>query len=482
MRKTSKSYSKRSQQKQQKKNRKRKQKQKKIAVEEAKQKKKQTNLIYMLHSTISHNFPQLFQWMREIDDCRKKASEYELAAHLTACLAMFLFKTESRNGYNQERKDLRFRKNYKKLFKFPMPHADSVHNVISRLDEEQVEMLKVKMVKVLLKRKAFHKSRFRDKWFCVAVDGSGVVSFTYKHCEQCLHRTSKKGKTTYFHSVLDARLVTASGFSISIATQWIENPEDGNYEKQDCELKAFKKLAAKLKKTFIRLPIVILGDGLYPNQGVFEICKLNRWEFIITLKEGSLTTVWTEVDGLTPLQFNNYHKITSHLPGKQKLAQFFHWITEIDYNGYSLNWLECVERETRADGAEIKKVRFVHITSFSLEKQNIVKTSLTGRMRWKIENEGFNTLKNGGYKMKHKYDRKNYHGLKNYFQFMQMGHLINQLMVKSSFFDKTYLQGPDRLTLQKLWAYLVSAMEWSILSSEILLELSQRKSQFRFAN
>jgi hypothetical protein len=58
-------------------------------------------------------------------------------------------------------------------------------------------------------------------------------SYDYQRDEQCLHRTSKKGKTTYFHSVLEARLITPNGFSVSIATEWIENPESGEYDKQD---------------------------------------------------------------------------------------------------------------------------------------------------------------------------------------------------------------------------------------------------------
>ena len=40
--------------------------------------------------------------------------------------------------------------------------------------------------------------------------------------------------------------------------------------KQDCELKAFKRLAEKIKKRFPRLPIQILLDGLYPNGPVME--------------------------------------------------------------------------------------------------------------------------------------------------------------------------------------------------------------------
>jgi len=50
------------------------------------QKQKKTDLVYQLHRTICHHFPQLFEWMKEIDDCRKKASHYELTTHLMACL------------------------------------------------------------------------------------------------------------------------------------------------------------------------------------------------------------------------------------------------------------------------------------------------------------------------------------------------------------------------------------------------------------
>ncbi|MCX7112771.1 MAG: hypothetical protein NTX45_22150 [Proteobacteria bacterium] len=48
-----------------------------------------------MYRTIGLHFPELSGWMREVDDCRNKASDYELAAHLTACLAMFLFKAGS---------------------------------------------------------------------------------------------------------------------------------------------------------------------------------------------------------------------------------------------------------------------------------------------------------------------------------------------------------------------------------------------------
>jgi hypothetical protein len=453
------------------------------------QKEKKTDLIYQIYTTVTHHFPLLFDWMRELDDPRKKASPLELAAHLTACLALFIFKAGSRNEYNQKRKDLQFQKNFKKLFGFPMPHGDSVHNVIVLLNETQVERLNQKMVQVLLNRKVFHKSRYRNYWFRIAVDGTGVVSFDHPHCEQCLHQTSKNDKTTYSHKVLDARLVTPNGFSISVASEWIENPEHEEYDKQDCERKAFKRLAAKLKKIYPRLPLIILADALYPYEGFFTLCKTNQWAYLVTFKEGNLKTLWEEVLTLKPLQANNLHtEITYSSTGDKKTEQIFCWVDQIDYKGHSVNWQECCETVTttqkNAEGSvvviKIEKKHFVHITDLPLNKKNIAASSYTGRLRWKIENEGFNTLKNGGYGLEHKWARKSYQALKNYFQFMQMGYLINQLMVKSTVFQETFMKDKDHSTLQSLWKDLDAAMKWAKIKAARLAEISATRIQFRF--
>jgi len=450
------------------------------------QKRKKTALVYQLHTTITHHFPELFEWMRDIDDCRKKASHYELSAHLTACLAMFLFKTGSRNQYNQHREDLQFQENYEKLFGFAMPHGDSVHNVITLLNEEQIEQLKQKMVKVLLERKTFHKSRYRGKWFRVAIDGSGVVNFDYQHCDQCLHSTSKNGTTHYYHHVLDARLITPNGFSISIATVWIENPEKGSYKKQDCERKAFIRLAACLKKAFPRLPLIILADGLYPYEGFFAVCQANQWAFQTTFKDGNLPTVWREVYAQGSIQLANHHTEIRYHSGGKTVIQEFCWITDIDYKGYVVNWMECREttREKRTNEAGIEEEyseesSFVHLTNLPLSKKNIAKSIQTGRMRWKIENEGFNTLKNSGYGMTHKWARVSYQGLKNYYQFMQMAHLIHQLMIKSIVFQQDYLQEKNHPTLKSLWEDLVGVMTWVEINAKKLREIVQTRKQVR---
>ena len=398
---------------------------------------------------------------------------------------MFLFKAESRNGFNNLREDLRFEKNYQRLFKMSLPHADTVDQVMRLLKTEQLERLKQKMVNVLIRRKVFQNQRYRGKWYCVAVDATGVTSYKEQHCEQCLHKTSKKGNTSWFHNVLEARLVTPNGFSISLLSEWIENPTENNYDKQDCERKAFTRLAARLKQGFPQLPILILADGLYPYEGFFALCKSNNWRYIVTFKEGNLPTIWKETRELQKYQTENQHQELIIRPDESTEERHYRWVTKMDYHGHILNWLECKETITRKNiKNEMLETQctFTHISDLPINVTNIVLTSRTGRLRWKIENEGFNTLKNGGYEMEHKYSRVSYQASKNYYQLMQMAHLINQLMVLSIHFQAAYLHGKNHPTLKKLWQEMVAAMSWAELDEMKLQEIRTQKIQFRFIN
>ncbi len=192
------------------------------------------------------------------------------------------------------------------IFNQRLPHPDTVDNVMRVLDENELEALKTWMIKILLSKKLLHKFRFLNKYHLIAVDGSGMMSFGEKHCDHCLTKTSWKGKTAYFHTVLEAELICACGFSISIATEYIENPS-GDCDKQDCVLKAFQRLTLKLKKMYPRLPICIVADGLYPNKTFFDICEGNQYEYIVTFKDGCLKTVWEEFEALKDITPDNEH-------------------------------------------------------------------------------------------------------------------------------------------------------------------------------
>jgi hypothetical protein len=249
------------------------------------------------------------------------------------------------------------------------------------------------LVGSLFEQKVLRKFRFLGKYYFVVVDATGTHTFDHKHCGHCLTKTSKNGVTTWFHYVLEAKLVTSSGFAISLASEFIENMPGRDYEKQDCEQKAFVRLAAKIKAHFPRLPVCILADGLYPNQTVFNICRDNNWKFIITLKDGNLKTFWQEVDLLGGTQKEREvcrRDKTSHTRLRYK------YLNNIEYEGHNYSWVSCEEATTRLSDKFEETQRFVYITNVDQTPETVVSTADGGRLRWKVENEGFNTQKNHG--------------------------------------------------------------------------------------
>jgi hypothetical protein len=355
-----------------------------------------------------------------------------------------------------------------------LPHLDTVHRVLCRLPEAELAQLKHALVKTLWEKKVLHKYRRFGRWFVVAVDATGVVSFSEPHWEHCLHRTSQTGKTTDFHNVLEAKLITATGFAISLATEWIVKPA-GAYDKQDCERKAFDRLAVQLKQRYPRLPLCLTADGIYPSEGFFEICRDSGWAFIITFKDGNLPTVGEEgraLQTLTPAPYRcerRYH-------GRTVIEQTCQWLSDLDYRGHPLQWLECIAIITPGNGDKPPHHRFVHVTTLPVTAATVIPISRTGRLRWTIENEGFNTQKHLGYGLEHKYARVSWQAAKNYYQCLPIGHLINQLMMLSTTFQ-THLQG--KMTCRHLWQCMMAFLLEGHLRCHPLDGLRQRRSQIR---
>jgi hypothetical protein len=44
------------------------------------------------------------------------------------------------------------------------------------------------------------------------------------------------------------------------------------------------------------MPILLLADGLYPNNTVFDACQICGYRFSFTLKDDKLKRVWEEFD------------------------------------------------------------------------------------------------------------------------------------------------------------------------------------------
>ncbi|MFN8672885.1 MAG: hypothetical protein U0457_12485 [Candidatus Sericytochromatia bacterium] len=129
-----------------------------------------------------------------------------------------------------------------------IPNGDTLAYFWNKFQISELEKLTYKMSNKLLRSRQLENYRL-GIYYLIAIDGTEIYRFTEKHCEHCLYET-RNGKKQYFHRVLEAKIVTSNGLAISVATEFIENPADKEFDKQDCELKAFYRLSEKIKKFF----------------------------------------------------------------------------------------------------------------------------------------------------------------------------------------------------------------------------------------
>ncbi len=371
---------------------------------------------------------------------------------IMGALFMFIFKETSRNAYNNDRREDTFFDNIYRIFKRKLPHGDTIKPLLDDIEPEAIVLLKANLVSFLFEQKLFRKFRLFGTHYFVAVDATGITSYNERHCKHCLTKTSKNGNTTYFHYVLEAKLVTSSGLAVSIASEFIENQEGRNFDKQDCEMKAFVRLAKKIKSYFPRLPICILGDALYPNNTVFEICRKHNWLFVITLKDKCLKSFNEEV-GLLKNTASKRSVIRTDKLTKTTLNYSF--LNEIEYDKNYYSWIEITEEVLTLKDKTTVNQRFSYITNIAQTLDSVMETADGGRLRWKIENQGFNTLKNDGYEMQHKFSRTSYKAMQNYYHILQIAHIINQLVEKSGQITDL-LEEHSKQTIKDLWKKLIA--------------------------
>jgi hypothetical protein len=132
---------------------------------------------------------------------------------------------------------------------------------------------------------------------------------------------------------------------------------------------------------------------------------------------------------------------------EQKVEFAYRWINDIPYQDHGLNWIECQRDYKKVNGEKTESNRFVHVTNIEVTKGNCQEISMFGCLRWNIENEGFNTQKNQGYNLQHRFSRTNFMAIQNYYQAMQIAHLINQLVELSQRFAQRLT---DKMTVKHL--------------------------------
>jgi len=438
-------------------------------------------LLSAVISTIHHFFGGLSPLFKKITDPRdQRKITYPLTSLVFAGILMFLCGLKSRRQIALLLRNGAAVENFKAMFNIESsPHGDTLEYTFSQSDPEQFQQVVTYMTRSLIRKKILYPYRLCDKYFVVAIDGTGILTFSDRHCPHCLTQ-AKGGKTIYYHNVLEAKIVTYSGFAFSLMTEFIENSGE-KISKQDCELNAFYRLAERLKSEFPRLPIILSMDGLFAGGPTFDLCEKYDWKFMIVLKDKDLPSVNEEFSSLSRLQTEN--RLALRTGKDAEIKQDYCWVDTIMYvdsnkKEHNISVLECLE--TKPDKKQKKEftTKFKWVTNLKIRAKNVVTiASNGGRLRWKIENEGFNVQKNGGYELEHAYS-DNLNSTKIFYFLLQIAHMISQLIYNGNLLKQTIASCFG--SAKNLAFRILEAWRNAHLTKEIIDALIEARYQIRF--
>jgi hypothetical protein len=386
--------------------------------------------------------PGLLQKLNRIRDIRKPGKvKHKLTVLMAYGILLFVYQIGSRRNANRTISCPVFFQNLQGMFPEleTLPHADTLARLLEGIEVEQIQDCMIELLKDLIRRKKF-KNYLLRKQYLVAVDGTQKFFRGYRWEEECLERHvgGDSKIPQYYVYVLDAVLVLDNGIVLPVISEILENKEykDGE-SKQDCERKAFLRLAEKLKRIFRGKRLALVLDGLYACGPIMKTCKQNGWDYMIVLKEDALPHVWHEATGLMRIDPENSLKV---MWGER--TQVYHWANEIihEYGRNGCSKIEChvvicheIWKEQRVRSTKVEEemhTRYAWISSKKLDKKNVFyRCTKIARYRWRIEN---NILveKHQGYENEHCYSYC-WNAMKGFHYLMKIGHFLNALALNS---------------------------------------------------
>lgn len=412
------------------------------------QRRKNRNGINILSETIAiikKYMPEMINKFDNLTDLRNQSYvKYKMKVIFMVRLMGLMCSIKSMNEMTREFNTQETIENIARMCELGLneiPHCDTINDVFEKVKVEEIEEIIKDIITKLIRGKILTKFLVRDKYYHIIVDGTGLATSRKRYNKNCLvkNKTDKNGNKYQEYStyVLEAKLVVGN-MVFSIGSEFVENSNNKNFihrkiskykklekktynkkedkrknlsyqkYKQDCEIKAFERLAKKIKKNYPRLNILISGDALYANQKVIDICMKNKWKYIIRLKEGAIPTLYKE-----------FEKIVSE--ENECNVDKYEFVTKIAYKDYETNVIRYKDKETE----------FTYMTDLPITNKNIESSIIVGRKRWKIENEGFNMQKNGTFDIGHLYS-KNAVAIKVHYLMIQIAHIIRQLVENGS--------------------------------------------------
>ena len=351
---------------------------------------KKFNAFKDVMTVIKHYFPDLMNLFSQIGDPRHQSYIIYSPLHLILTKLFSLFcHHQSRRHMNESFNNECVIHNFKMLFdqKYDeIPHGDTINNYFREVSVDQFRNVLYGMARDLINKKVVNDYRINGKYYQIIIDGVNMYSYHINHIDGSLVKRHSDGKTTYHTDMLIAYMAMGN-VMIPVDFEPIENV-GVTYNKQDCEMNAAKRLLPRIKRNFKRLNICISANALYFNEPIIELIEELKWKYILTFKEGCSKEVVEYYEALQNGKDTVVHE------DKEERYEYYNGV---EYREKRFNMISYTQKEDEGRIAGY----FCYVTNLKINERNYKKMVKICRRRWKIENKGFNELKNHGYQMRH---------------------------------------------------------------------------------
>ena len=356
-----------------------------------------------------------------LPDYRRNNASISLADGLMSGYALFSLKEKSLLDFEKNRN--KHKDNLRSVYGIEQVPTDThLREMLDLIDSEILRPTYKEIFRKLQRSKALEEFTFLDDYYLLSIDGTGYFSSQKVHCENCMAKTSRDGKTTYYHQFLGASIVHPDKREVIPLPPEIIQKQDGD-SKNDCERNAAKRFLQKFRKDHPKLKVVVVEDGLSSNAPHIQKLISHDCRFILGVKPDDHKFLFHEV-----VKLKEEGKVTEVSLDEGNITHILSFTNDLPLNESNqdvrINFLEYWEVNNKTN----KTQHFTYVTDFFITSENAYLLMRGGRARWKIENETFNTLKNQGYHFEHNFGHGHQHLSNTFASLMMLAFLVDQTL------------------------------------------------------
>ncbi len=421
--------------------------------------------------------------LNNLPDKRKGLNiRYSIRDAVLAAFSAFFSQCPSFSSHQNLIKNHRGKENALSLFGFSkIPCDNRIRTLLDIIPASKVFPTFQTVWSWLRKNKVLNHFKYLDEEILLAVDGTEYYSSKNIHCPHCNCRNHRNGTTTYYHQVITPVIVAPEKKQvINLEPEFIRK-QDGE-TKQDCENAAMKRWLLRNPAKEKKQKITLLGDDLYSRQPICELAIKQGYNFIFVALASSHQSLYEWLEFLE----KNGEVVKGQVKKYQKnklLYYRYKYVNNVPLRetepSLMVNWYE-VEIYDKAKKKVIYRNSF--ITNHQLNDEKMEKIIISGRTRWKVENEGNNILKNQGYNLEHNFG----HGQENLSEILLTLNLLSFLFHNVlELVNELYQKARSKLEKRKTFFNDIRGLikyEWFENWSELFVYIISEGEEKKFIN